>query len=120
MPNLDAVATELFGPFQVITTWKSKDDLKLFPQIFNNMTHHLTAGIVDNDPDFINYMLGQTINGTTYAGIRARTTGAPQWHFFGPCGHPAGAGIGTIEAIRNVWSQNRTIIKDTNALSYTE
>ena len=120
LPNLDAVATELFGPFQVITTWKSKDDLKLFPQIFNNMTHHLTAGVVDNDPDFINYILSQTINGTTYAGIRARTTGAPQWHFFGPCGHPAGAGIGTIEAIRNVWSQNRTIIKDTNALTYAE
>lgn len=120
LSNIDAVTTELFGPFQVITTWKSKDDLKLLPRIFNSMTHHLTAGIVDNDPDFLSYVLGQTINGTTYAGIRARTTGAPQWHFFGPCGHPAGAGIGTIEAIRNVWSQNRTIIRDTNALTYTE
>jgi len=120
LPNIDLVTTELFGPFQVITTWKSNDDLKLFPHIFNNMKQHLTAGIVDNDPDFLNYMLGQTINGTTYAGIKARTTGAPQWHFFGPCGHPAAAGIGTIEAIRNIWSQNRTIIKDTNALSYSQ
>lgn len=118
LPNLDKVATEVFGPFQVITTWKSRDDLELILEIFGRMKNHLTAGIVDNDPDFINYVLGQTINGTTYAGIRGRTTGAPQNHFFGPCGHPACAGIGTIEAIRDVWSQNRTIIKDTNAGGY--
>ena len=119
LPNVDVVTTEVFGPLQVTTTWKSKDDLKLLLNICNRMEHHLTAGVVDNDPDFLNYVLGQTVNGTTYAGIRARTTGAPQWHFFGPCGHPAAAGIGTIEAIRNVWSLNRTIIKDTNALSYS-
>jgi 1-pyrroline-5-carboxylate dehydrogenase len=111
------VTTEVFGPLQVITTWESRDDLRLLLNICNSMQHHLTAGVVDNDPDFLNQVLGQTVNGTTYAGIRARTTGAPQWHFFGPCGHPAAAGIGTIEAIRNIWSLNRTIIKDTNALS---
>jgi len=115
--HFDLVTTEVFGPFQVITTWESKRDLKLLLDICNTMTHHLTAGVVDNDPDFLNNVLGQTVNGTTYAGIRARTTGAPQWHFFGPCGHPAAAGIGTIEAIRNTWSLNRTIIQDTNALS---
>ena len=93
VPNLDLVTTEVFGPFQVITTWESKDDLKLLLNICNSMKQHLTAGVVDNDPDFLNYVLGQTVNGTTYAGIRARTTGAPQWHFFGPCGHPAVAGI---------------------------
>jgi 1-pyrroline-5-carboxylate dehydrogenase len=116
--HVDLVTTEVFGPVQVITTWESKEDLKLLVNICNSTKHHLTAGVVDNDPDFLNYVLGQTVNGTTYAGIRARTTGAPQWHCFGPCGHPAAAGIGTIEAIRNVWSLNRTIIKDTNALSY--
>jgi 1-pyrroline-5-carboxylate dehydrogenase len=115
--HLDLVTTEVFGPFQVVTTWESKDDLKLVLNICNSMEHHLTAGVVDNDPDFLNNVLGQTINGTTYAGIRARTTGAPQWHFFGPCGHPAAGAIGTVEAIRNVWSLNRTIIKDTNVLS---
>ena len=119
LQHVDLVTTELFGPVQVITRWESKDDLKLLLTICNSMTHHLTAGVVDNDPDFLNNVLGQTVNGTTYAGIRARTTGAPQWHFFGPCGHPAAAGIGTIEAIRNVWSLNRTIIKDTNALSWS-
>jgi 1-pyrroline-5-carboxylate dehydrogenase len=117
LPNIDLVTTEVFGPFQIITTWESKDDFKLLLEICNSMKQHLTAGIVDNDPDFLNNVLGQTVNGTTYAGVRARTTGAPQWHFFGPCGHPAAAGIGTIEAIRNTWSLNRTIVKDTTALS---
>ncbi len=116
MQNIDLVTTEVFGPFQIITTWESEDDLKLLLNICNSIKHHLTAGVVDNDPDFLNNVLGQTVNGTTYAGIRARTTGAPQWHFFGPCGHPAAAGIGTIEAIRNTWSLNRTIITDTTAL----
>lgn len=118
LSHVDLVTTEVFGPVQVITRWESRDDLELLLDICNSMTHHLTAGVVDNDPDFLNYVLGRTVNGTTYAGIRARTTGAPQWHFFGPCGHAAAAGIGTIEAIRNVWSLNRTIIQDTNALSY--
>lgn len=43
--------------------------------------------------------MGRTINGTTYEGLRARTTGAPQNHWFGPSGDPRGAGIGTAEAI---------------------
>jgi 1-pyrroline-5-carboxylate dehydrogenase len=115
--HANLVTTEVFGPFHVVTTWKSEDDLKLLLDLCNTMKQHLTAGVVDNDPDFLNKVLGQTVNGTTYAGIRARTTGAPQWHFFGPCGHPASAGIGTIEAIRNIWSLNRTIIKDTHVLS---
>ncbi len=117
LPHVDLVTTEVFGPLQIITTWESEDDLNVLLDICNSMKHHLTAGVVDNNPDFLNSVLGRTVNGTTYAGIRARTTGAPQWHFFGPCGHPAAAGIGTIEAIRNTWSLNRTIIKDTNALS---
>lgn len=40
---------------------------------------------------------GNTINGTTYAGWRARTTGAPQQMWFGPSGDPLGAGIHTKE-----------------------
>ena len=51
-------------------------------------------------------------DGTTYTGIRARTTGAPQNHWFGPSGDPRGAGIGTPEAIRLVWSSHREIIQD--------
>lgn len=38
--------------------------------------------------------------------------GAPQNHWFGPSGDPRGAGIGTPEAIRLVWSSHREIISD--------
>jgi 1-pyrroline-5-carboxylate dehydrogenase len=61
-------------------------------------------------------VLGATVNRTTYCGIRARTTGAPQNHWFGPCGDPRGAGIGTPEAIRLTWSGHREIILDQGAL----
>ena len=44
--------------------------------------------------------------------IGGKTTGAPQWHWFGPAGHPASAGIGTPEAIQLVWASHREIIKD--------
>lgn len=57
-------------------------------------------------------VLGNTVNGTTYCGERARTTGAPQNHWFGPAGDPRGAGIGTPEAIRLVWSCHREIVHD--------
>ncbi|KAK4394426.1 putative aldehyde dehydrogenase [Sesamum angolense] len=57
-------------------------------------------------------IIGNTVNGTTYAGLRARTTGAPQNHWFGPAGDPRGAGIGTPEAIKLVWSCHREIIYD--------
>ena len=42
-------------------------------------------------------------------GIIYRTTGAPQNHWFGPAGDPRAAGIGTIEAIRMVWSCHRLV-----------
>jgi 1-pyrroline-5-carboxylate dehydrogenase len=76
------------------------------------MDHHLTAAIVSNDINFIQHVLAHTVNGTTYAGIRARTTGAPQNHWFGPAGDPRGAGIGSPEAIKLVWSTHREIIED--------
>jgi len=41
------------------------------------MNNFLTAAVVSNDIHFMNYVLGRTINGTTYAGLKARTTGAP-------------------------------------------
>jgi len=76
------------------------------------MDQHLTAAVVSNDPHFLNHVLGRTVNGTTYAGIRARTTGAPQNHWFGPSNDPRGAGIGSAEAIKLVWSSHREIIYD--------
>ena len=80
------------------------------------MSHHLTAAVVSKDVTFQNAVLGATVNGTTYCGIRGRTTGAPQNHWFGPSGDPRGAGIGTPEAITFTWSHHREIIADQGPL----
>ncbi|KAI0508109.1 hypothetical protein KFK09_014243 [Dendrobium nobile] len=109
--NFELVTTELFGPFQVITQYK-QDQLALVLEACERMHAHLTAAVVSNDPIFLQEVLGRSVNGTTYAGIRARTTGAPQNHWFGPAGDPRGAGIGTPEAIKLVWSCHREIIYD--------
>lgn len=101
----------MFGPLQVITEWNDVEDVL---NIIEEMDNYLTAAVVSNDTVFLNQVLGHTVNGTTYAGIRARTTGAPQNHWFGPCGDPRSAGIGTPEAIRFVWSCHREIILDVN------
>lgn len=110
--NFDLVTKEIFGPFTVFTTWDSEDDLQEILGLTESMSHHLTAAVVSSDSSFQNRVLGSTVNGTTYTGIRARTTGAPQNHFFGPGCDPRGAGIGSIEAIRNVWSYHREIVVD--------
>jgi 1-pyrroline-5-carboxylate dehydrogenase len=49
--------------------------------------------------------------------MRARTTAAPQNHWFGPCGDPRAAGIGTPEAIIGTWSGHREIIMDQGGLA---
>ena len=103
--------TELFGPFQVITTY-GDGELPLVLELLNRMENHLTAGIVSNDQLFLNTVLGHTVNGTTYAGLRAKTTAAPQQHWFGPSGDPRSAGIHTPEAIKLCWSSHREIIYD--------
>jgi 1-pyrroline-5-carboxylate dehydrogenase len=109
--HFDLVTTELFGPFQVIVTWNDAE-LPMVLEILERMSHHLTAAVVSKDVDFQNAVLGATVNGTTYCGIRARTTGAPQNHWFGPGGDPRGAGIGTTEAIHLTWSHHREVIMD--------
>lgn len=109
--HFKAVATEIFGPFQVLTSYNDST-LEQVLEACETMSHHLTAAVVSNDPRFQNKVLGRTVNGTTYAGLRARTTGAPQNHWFGPSGDPRGAGIGTPDAIKLVWSCHREIIHD--------
>jgi 1-pyrroline-5-carboxylate dehydrogenase len=109
------LTTELFGPFQVVTTY-GDDDLPAVLELLERMSHHLTAAVVSGDAVFQNKVLGATVNGTTYCGMRARTTGAPQNHWFGPAGDPRGAGIGTPEAIKHTWSCHREIIMDQGAL----
>lgn len=109
--NFDVCVTELFAPFQVVTQY-ANDEIDLVLEACERMSHHLTAAVVSNDVKFTNKVLANTVNGTTYAGMRARTTGAPQNHWFGPAGDTRGAGIGTPEAIQLVWSCHREIIHD--------
>ncbi|KAG7019859.1 putative aldehyde dehydrogenase [Cucurbita argyrosperma subsp. argyrosperma] len=113
--NYELVTKEIFGPFQIITEYKS-DQLSVVLDALERMHAHLTAAVVSNDPLFLQEVIGNTVNGTTYAGLRARTTGAPQNHWFGPAGDPRGAGIGTPEAIKLVWSCHREIIYDIGPL----
>ena len=102
---------ELFGPFQIITEYK-EGELADVLHLLNKMQNHLTAGVVSNDQEFLTEVLGNTVNGTTYAGIRAKTTAAPQQMWFGPSGDPRSGGIHTPEAIKLVWSSHREILYD--------
>ncbi len=113
--NFELVTTELFGPFQVVVEYGDRD-LSGVLSIMQRMTQHLTAAVVSRDVHFQQKVLGATLNGTTYCGMRARTTGAPQNHWFGPCGDPRAAGIGTPEAIRATWSGHREVIMDQGPL----
>eukprot|EP00854_Cymbomonas_tetramitiformis_P009938 gene9938-11769_t len=110
--NFALCTREIFGPFQVVTEY-SAQELDDVLGACERMNHHLTAAIVSNDIPFQQKVLGSTVNGTTYVGARARTTGAPQNHWFGPAGDPRGAGIGSPEAIKLVWSCHREVIQDT-------
>ncbi|MEQ8205968.1 MAG: aldehyde dehydrogenase family protein, partial [Woeseia sp.] len=92
--HFELATTELFGPFQVVVSY-GDEDLATVLGILERISHHLTAAVVSNDVAFQKTVLGATVNGTTYCGMRARTTGAPQNHWFGPCGDPRAAGIGT-------------------------
>jgi len=109
--NFKACGTEIFAPFQVVTEYND-DTIDHVLEACERMSHHLTAAVVSNDIKFQSKILSNTVNGTTYVGMRARTTGAPQNHWFGPAGDPRGAGIGTPEAIKVVWSCHREIIHD--------
>lgn len=109
--NFELATTEIFGPFQVITDYKDSQ-VDLILELLERMHAHLTAAVVTNDPVFAQRIVGNTVNGTTYVGSRARTTGAPQNHWFGPAGDPRGAGIGSPEAIKLVWSCHREVIED--------
>jgi 1-pyrroline-5-carboxylate dehydrogenase len=113
--HFERVTTELFGPFQVVVRFDD-DDLDGVLAVMERISHHLTAAVVSADPVFQGRVLGATVNGTTYCGMRARTTAAPQNHWFGPCGDPRAAGIGTPEAIIATWSGHREIIMDQGAL----
>ncbi len=105
------ITKEVCGPFQIVVVYTDKE-IGLVKDVLEKITQNLTAAIVSNDAFFQQDLLANTVNGTTYTGMKARTTGAPQNHWFGPSGDPRSAGIGTPEAIINTWSSHREIIKD--------
>uniref|UniRef100_A0A7S3LJU0 Aldehyde dehydrogenase domain-containing protein n=1 Tax=Aplanochytrium stocchinoi TaxID=215587 RepID=A0A7S3LJU0_9STRA len=109
--NFELCTTEIFGPFQVITEYDDSSVDRVI-EACERMSHHLTAAVVSSDIAFQHKILSNTVNGTTYTGIRARTTGAPANHWFGPSNDPRGAGIGSPEAILLVWTSHREIIED--------
>ena len=99
--------------FKFCNVFESDKEVDKIKEVLERITQNLTAAIVSNDTFFQQNILANTVNGTTYTGMKARTTGAPQNHWFGPSGDPRSAGIGTPEAIINTWSAHREIIKDT-------
>merc|ERR1711939_113632 len=109
------LTTEVFAPFQIVTEYDDST-LSLMLDCVERIDEHLTAAIVSNDHAFQRAVLSRSVNGTTYVGIRARTTGAPQNLWFGPAGDPRAAGIGTKEAIQLTWSCHREIISDTQPI----
>ncbi len=62
------------GVLQVVTEYTDAQ-LPLVLEALERMSHHLTAAVVSNDVGFVQHVLAHSVNGTTYAGIRARTTG---------------------------------------------
>lgn len=105
------LTTEIFGPFQIVTEYDDAE-IPTVLETFERIPMHLTAAVVSNDIPFRHKILSNTVNGTTYQGYKGRTTGTPQFFWFGPSGDPRGAGIGTREAITQVWSVHRGILCD--------
>lgn len=69
---------------QVLTEYQDSeiDDVL---QVTEQMHAHLTAAIVSNDVLFLQKVLANTVNGTTYAGIRARCTGTACYLCYQTC-----------------------------------
>ena len=73
--------TEIFGGFQIIVDYKD-EELPLVLEALERVDAHLTAAVVSNDVLFQNKVLSHTVNGTTYCGMRARTTGGQNFYTF--------------------------------------
>lgn len=55
-----------------MVTEYSESELDMVLEACERMNNHLTAAVVSNDVGFQRRVLGYTVNGTTYCGIRAR------------------------------------------------
>ena len=63
------VTREIFGPLQVIVEYND-DEIDHVLCMLEGMEANLTAAVVSNDVKFQQKILGSTVNGTTYCGIR--------------------------------------------------
>jgi 1-pyrroline-5-carboxylate dehydrogenase len=61
--HFEVATKELFGPFQVVTEYT---DVTKVLDVINSLKHHLTAGVVSNDTNFIRSVTANTVNGVTY------------------------------------------------------
>jgi len=68
--HFELLTTELFGPFQVVVSY-GDDELPAVLELLERMSHHLTAAVVSDDTVFQNKVLGSTVNGTSFCGMRA-------------------------------------------------
>lgn len=109
--SLKILTREIFGPFQIITEYGDQDIATLLA-VLESITLHLTAAIVSNIPEFNNKVIGHSVNGYTYIGQKARTTGSAAYNHYGPSGDPRAAGLGSPNAIRYTWSCHREIVTD--------
>ncbi|KAL0721243.1 hypothetical protein Bca4012_035842 [Brassica carinata] len=107
----ELVTKEIFGPFQIVTEYK-KDQLPLVLDALERMHAHLTAAVVSNDPIFIQANLLTILIDQSISSSLKDNDVTNACRKFGPAGDPRGAGIGTPEAIKLVWSCHREVIYD--------
>lgn len=74
---------------QVLTQYGDHDVPHVL-EACERMEANLTAAVVSKDVHFVQHVLANTVNGTTYAGIRARTTGELQRASIECVGHAGG------------------------------
>lgn len=106
------IGKELFGPILTIVPYDDEDIINIL-SFMRKLEHQLTCAIVSNDVWFRKLFESRTHFGVQYSGYFARTTGTLQNRRFGPGGGDIrGGNIGTIEAIREIWSHPVVRIRD--------
>ena len=66
--NFGACTTELFAPFQVVTTF-ADDEMSLVIEACERMSNHLTAAVVSNDVEFQTAILANSPGTTNCVGL---------------------------------------------------
>ena len=96
---------------QIVTDYVEKDLDKVLG-ILNKIKLHLTAAVISNDLQFVQKILGETVNGVTFIGTMGRTTGAPPNMYFGCGNDPRACGASSPEGVLYTWTCHREIVMD--------